>query len=352
MTRELRAFEAPPSDRVRATSWLAERGVHWPPGRTFVASAGSEWLALARLGDPPPGDGLHREHVRTLDLAGSDEGLAAAASAAAAAVRPDVRLEAEQPATSAAAIAALESAGLAVEGRWPGGWRTDAATCDLVVLGREAPERRPAGGRRPAPWARDAAPAGARGRLDVRIERSTPALRPALRAFLEGLVPGRAYPAGALLSEAERAETRRRGDLEADWRLALTPDGAVAGGLVLERDARPERAHVRRVHLDVIPGARGRGVAASLLRAALSDPPPGVARLEADPREGNAGACGALERAGFALAGAQAGAWRMRLATARDGGPTCWDEDVRLYAADVTPPRAKARPGPSGRGES
>src|SRR5204862_3359162 len=84
--------------------------------------------------------------------------------------------------------------------------------------------------------------------------------RRALGRFLTSLVPGRAYPPGTLLSEAERVETARARMLDAPWLLALSPDGAVLGTLAFERESADERAHVRRVHLDVAPASQRLGI--------------------------------------------------------------------------------------------
>ena len=328
-----------PDERPRVELWLQRRGLAWDPGVTFVVAGGGEGdldpRAVARLCEPGPGDGHHREHVRTLQSAGEPAWQGEALLLAARSAPTALRLEAVTTGASARAKDVLGAAGLEVEVSLPGAWRTlpPAGTAsapdehvDLVMWGR------PSAGWAPLPAAaRDGdaprAQAGRRGEISIVWHRL--ATRTALEAFLAALTPGRAYPPGALLSETELAETRRRGDLEASWLLALDGAGQVAGGLIFERDLRPQRAHVRRVHLDVVPSARGQGVATALLRAAVDRAGEiAVERLEADPRSGSH-ACRALESAGFARAGAQRGAWRMRTVARR------WDEDVVYYVARV-----------------
>ena len=299
---------------------LAERAAHpaslaWPPGRTWIAREGESIVAVARSALPPPGDGYHREHVRTIRAWGAVGPLASALEELSLGMGEDVRLEASAPGSASELRRALESVGLATEARLPHGWGSD----DLVLLGRPASALR---GASKSAW--PTPPRSAEGG-ELTIVAHGPETRAALSAFIASLVPGRSYPAGTLLSEAERGETRRRGALEAAWLLAMDPDGVVVGGLILDSDARPQRAHVRREHLDVLPRWRGRGVATALLRASLRVPE--VGRAEADPVAANLGACRALEAAGFERVGTQVGAWRMR------GPAGAWDEDVAIYSA-------------------
>jgi RimJ/RimL family protein N-acetyltransferase len=314
--------EATPADRRRVDAFLETLGEELPPGRSFVAWHDGVILAACRVASTDPGDGYHREHVRTIHLAGDAASLESAACCATEAVPADTRLEAWITSRQVAEVAALERAGLRVEVRLPEA--LDEGAVDLVGLGRE-PQGRRGVVAVPGVPRRDAAPA----RGDVSIAWHDATTRAALARFLAHLVPGRAYPAGALLSEADRLETSRRGALDAAWLLAFDGAGEVAGGLVLERPR--ARAHVRRLHLDVLPAWQGRGVATGLLRAAVDGARArlGASRLESDPRAGNEGACGAMERAGFTLAGTQLGAWRLRV------GGRCVDEDVRFYAASA-----------------
>src|SRR6185295_763917 len=120
---------------------------------------------------------------------------------------------------------ALAAAGLEVEVAFPVA-PGDPATKPLQFWGlAAAPARREARAWEPPRPARESG-----GRAEVVVH--DPSTREALRRFLDSLTPGRAYPPGTLLSEAERSETRRRGDLDAQWLLAMLADGSAAGGLV------------------------------------------------------------------------------------------------------------------------
>ncbi|MEM7244896.1 MAG: GNAT family N-acetyltransferase [Acidobacteriota bacterium] len=296
----------------------------WPPGRDFIASHDGAAVACLRTAEADPGDGYHREHVRSLDVWWTDlAALTELAEWAVSRLESRCRLEWELPSSDEAVLAALEPLELEEEVRLVGGWRPEggAKTEDLLLVGHAAPSRPGPEVAAPGRRARPLPPAGS-----WRIESSSDESRPALARFLARLAPGRAYPPGTLLSGAEQVETRRRGDLEADWLLARTDDGEVVGGLVLERPRAPERAHVRRVHLDVLPEARERGLGTALFSQAveqLGDVEHEL--LEADPRSGHRPVRRALEAAGFGVAGRQRGAWRMRTPSAS------WDEDVVLY---------------------
>lgn len=344
MTGVGRPRELRPQDRARLHAWLARRGVDWPPGRTVVLDGGrAGWAAAAHLGDAPVSDGYHREHVRSVHVAGSPDRLAQVAAAAVALASADLRLEAELPATDESGRTALEDAGLELEARSPGGWSAGAADVDLVYLGRPGHGRR-----RPAPAPPQPPRRGEeRGACAVEVRRHDVETRAALAAFLEGLIPGRSYPPGVLLSESERAETRRPGDLDAAWLLAVEPSGCVVGALVVAPERRRGREHVGRVHVDVAERARGRGLAAALfarsLRLASSL---GLRVLEADPRAGNRAVRAALVRGGFVESGTWRRAWRMRTPAAR------WDEDVVLAHAaalpgpvELTVELSRSRPG-------
>lgn len=312
--------EARPSERRGLEIWLERRGVAgWPPGRTYAAAVGEDVVGVARVGEPSPGDGYHREHVRTLHVAGEASAARPLLVRAAADAPASLRLAAETRAGEDPHEAALRAAGLAPE----------------VTLARHPPARairlwgRCASPRPSMPDALRPAPSAARGDgAAVRVVVHGAATRAVLARFLATLVPGRSLPPGTLLSEAERLETSRRGELDLPWLLALDGPGEVAGGLVLEPDPRGPLERAARVHLDVRPELRGRGVGEALAReAAAWARGLGLAVLEADPRAGNVGACRALERGGFELAGVEAGAWRMRR------GGEVWDEDVRWYQA-------------------
>ena len=304
----------------RARELGADDAGRWPPGESWASPEGG---ALVRVGEPEPGEGHHREHVRLLRGAGEAEPLARLLDEVIRALPDRLRLETAAVAGQQDAwIEALTRCGLDDEGLLPGAWREHG--------GREAPLRffgRPSARRREPPEMRaPAAPERARGpEPELRVHASD--TRAGLARFLDRLVPGRAYPAGTLLSEAERSEGRRSGDLEAEWVLALSGE-AVVGGVVLEPDPRPERAHVRRLHVDVAPGWRGRGLASALLRRARERAAElGASRVEADPRSGHAVVRRALEAAGLETCVIQRGAWRLRTATAS------WDEDVLLLSA-------------------
>jgi len=315
----IRVAEATPGERRHVDAFFDAQGEELPPGRSFVAWRNGAVTAACRAAPADQGDGYHREHVRTLHLAGETASLQAVASCAAEMLPDDVRLEAWLSSRQEAHVAALERAGLRIEVTLPGALQDGAA--DLACLGRPPAARRSA-----AEPALAEARRGARSRDEVTVVWHDAATRAGLARFLAQLVPGRAYPAGTLLSEADRLETARRGALDAAWVLALDAVGEVAGGVVFERPR--GRPHVRRVHLDVLRWWQARGVATRLLRAAIAGARAklGVSRLEADPRAANAGACRAIERAGFALAGTQIGAWRLRV------GGRCVDENVRFYS--------------------
>ena len=204
-----------------------------------------------------------------------------------------------------------------------------------VQEGGVAPK--PSAGPPPLPTLSRPRPATARGEREppegLRLLWHDASTREPLTRFLSKLVPGRSYSPGTLLSESERLETSRRGALSAAWALALSAEGEVAGGLVLDPEPEEERAHVWRAHLDVAPAWQGVGIATRLLRFARERAREhlGALVLESDPREGNLGACGALAAAGFERAGTQRGAWRLRLGRYR------WDEDVLFYRCDIGP---------------
>lgn len=310
----------PAAARREAERLGAAGAPDWPPGETWASAAPG---ALVRVGEPEPGEGLHREHVRLLHGAGEAAALAALLAHVVAALPERLRLEARAvPGLDDGWLAALEPAGLASEGRLPRGWRAGPGDeRDLLLFGRP-PARR----REPPAFAAPPAPAG-RPSAEPELFVHGPETRRELAAFLDSLIPGRSYPAGALLSEAERAEGRRRRDLEADWVLAAA-EGRVVGGVVLEPDGRAERAHVRRLHVDVAPPWRGRGLASRLLvRARAHAAQLGASRVEADPRGGHAVVRRALEAARLETCAVQRAAWRMRTASAS------WDEDVVLLSA-------------------
>lgn len=333
--------ELAPADRGRLGRWLERQGLAWDPGRSFAVEDGASITAAAILHEPSPGDGYHREHVRELALAGDAGGMIAAACAAARAW--DGRIEAAISSSALWSREAFAAAGLAREVLLRSGLRLGEAFVDLELWGRD-----PAGARAApdeacvmAVRAPESGGERARARIAeagaVRLAWHDGATRGPLAAFASALVPGRSYPPGTLLSEAERLETSVGSGLRADWILAMAQDDRVVGGIVFARDpgSRHEgsRDHARRVHLDVLPPWQGRGIAASMLRLALHEARArlGASVLEADPRAGNAAACRALERAGFELAGIQPGSWRMRRGGRR------WDEDVRFYRADCAP---------------
>ncbi len=326
--------EALPARRREIEGFLARQAAGWGPGRTFIAPAHGSIAAVARLLEPNPGDGHHREHAREVVVAGDEAAFGELALEAARVAGETMRLEATVVDGDEALLHAWRAAGLELEARLPGGWMSDAGLRDWLWLGRPARRGATAGSRPAAEGAPRAIPAGARegSPPDPAAKRAMrwfePDLGPALERFLASLVPGRAYPAGTLLSEAERLETRRRDVSRAAWLLALDAAGEVAGGLMMEPQREAARAHVRRVHLDVRPPARGLGVASGLVARALAECGRfGVRRLEADPRALNAGACRALERGGMLRVGLQRGAWRVRgLAGTRD-------EDVAVYSA-------------------
>lgn len=329
---------AQPTDRVRVEGWLSAAGHQWPPGRGFVAlSSDGSVAAFSRLAEPPPGDGHHREHVRSLLGAGERDALEACL--AAAAQDWDGRVEASAPQGAAGLRRGFERAGLEREVLLTRGWRDGGTLVDLELWGR-SPAGAGRGSRRPpasaslGTWPADSAleaRGGQRQDDGMRLLWHDASTREPLSRFLNTLVPGRSYPPGTLLSEAERLETSRRGALAAAWLLALSADGQVAGGLVLDAEPEGERAHVRRVHLDIAEAWRGLGIATRLLRLARETARErlGVLVLESDPRAGNLGACGALASAGFEPAGIQRGAWRLRVGGQR------WDEDVHLFRCDV-----------------
>ena len=309
-----------PGQRREGEVFLQQRGKAWGSGVTLVARSGGAIAGLARLLDPNPGDGHHREHVRELVACGDDGVLGELARAAVALAGDALRVEASSPDGESAWITALRDAGLGLDARLPGGWLEDGVARDWLLFGRAGRIRRAEG-----PPMR--APEGG-ARAGITLHWADEATRAALRRFVAALVPGRAYPPGTLLSEAERLETARTSALLAPWLLALDERGEVAGALVLERPAAAQRAHVRRIHLDVARAVRGRGVATALVQRALREGRRhGALRLEADPRSGNAGAIAALRAGGMEPAGGQAGAWRLR-------GPSgSWDEDVLLFSA-------------------
>lgn len=315
--------EVAPAMRREVDGWLERRRLEWPPGRTFVVrdDAARTPAAVARLSEPDPGDGYHREHVRLLRVAGARAALARVAREAAAAAGPDLRLEAEMPAAAAEAVAALRSAGVEVEARLPAGHRTRAGPGDYLLLGRPAQKRRGSAPPVPSSVSASAPPFG-----DLQLLRHDESSRPRLAAFLRELSPGRSYPPGTLLSAAELDETRRPGGLDADWLLAVAGDGRVTGGLVFEHGRGSGRRHVRRLHLDVLRDHRGRGIATALVRRARQVAAATGWVLEADPREGNVAALRALAAGGLARVGVQRAAWRMRC------GGAAWDEDVILLS--------------------
>lgn len=325
MSPAVRLLDAGGAERLLKT--LASDADSWPPGSTHVLEDEDRPSAVLRVGAPEPGEGYHREHVRLLHGAGERRALARLVGEVVAGLDERLRLESVFPTGEDASwAAACESAGLVREGALPEAWRgaPGRAATGLEHWGRPGRRRREPGPASVIP------PTRAEGRAGFQVVPHRAGTRDRLRDFLDALVPGRSYPAGTLLSDAERAETRRSGDLSADWMLALDADGRVAAGVVLEVDGRIERAHVRRLHVDVLPPHRGRGLATRLLRAARrSAALLGAERVEADPRAGHSAVIAALEGAGLVARGRQAGAWRMRTATAS------WDEDVLLMSAPV-----------------
>jgi RimJ/RimL family protein N-acetyltransferase len=283
----------------------------------------SEAAALARrVCHAEPGEGYHREHVRALTGAGAPS--PELMTAVVASLDERFRVECIIPeGRSGRWREGCEAAGLELEVSLPEGYRR-ASDGDLVAL--ETWGRPGRGAERPAvAFPRLAAE---RGEPEARIAVHDRGTRPALAAFLQSLTPGRSYPPGTLLSESERAETRRKGDLEADWVLALDAAGAVVGGVVLEADPRPHRSHVRRLHVDVLRRARGCGVATRLFRAAREHAAAlGALRVESDPLAGNLGAVSALRGAGLEDCGRERGSWRMRTPTAS------WDADTLQLSA-------------------
>ena len=333
MTIQVRAVI--PSDRVRINAWLAAADLHWPPGQGFVVlAANGSVAAVARLGEPTPGDGHHREHVRTLVAEG--EPAALAACVAAAAEHWDGRIEATVTPRSSALREALASAGIKREVTLTRGWSDDdGSLVDLELWGRGRGTDPPEGAS-PKPAKSRRRTSKARPPIEgIGVGWHRPATRKLLARFLQGLVPGRSYPPGALLSEAERIETGRRGVLDAPWILALARDAdgdaEVVGGLAFDREPGLERSHVRRLHLDVAVAWQRRGIAAGMLNLARDGARArlGALVLESDPRAGNIGACSALAAAGFEQVGIQRGAWRMR------GAGRSWDEDVILFRCDT-----------------
>lgn len=309
------------SERLQAEAFLRERGERWGSGITLAFRSRGALAGLARLEEPNPGDGHHREHVRKLVASGEEASFRALVAAALEVAGEDRRVEAECTDARPAWREALVEAGVAEEVALPSGWREEGRDLTWRLHGR--PARRAKGGE-----PKVVAPPRGEGVADVRLEWSDEATRAALGRFLAALVPGRAYPPGTLLSEAERLETERPRRSVGAWLLALRPDGEVAGALSLERPAEPQRAHVRRIHLDVLRAHRGTGLATALVARAIADARRlGIERLEADPRVGNAGAVLALERGGLALEGTQVRAWRLR------GPAGAWDEDVAWYGA-------------------
>jgi len=300
-----------------------EAGV-WPPGPSWVLADEDEPSALVRSGEPEPGEGYHREHVRLLRGTGHEHALSVLTSAVVAACDERLRLETCCPAgLDPGWAAACRTSGLELEVSLPAAWRpaSGAPAVALEFWGRAGRGRRLR-----APVSRTPVPSRPESGWELQVHGA--ATRAALATFLGRLVAGRAYPPGVLLSDAERSETRRPGDLDAEWMLALAEDGSVVAGVVLEPDGRPERAHVRRLHVDVLPEFRGLGLATQLFDAARRRAGElGVERVEADPRGGHAAVIRALEKAGLGDCGRQAGAWRMRTAT------LAWDEDVALLSA-------------------
>ena len=319
---------------------LAALGVEadgWPPGPSY-ALPGSD--AVLRLGDPEPGEGYHREHVRLLRGAGEGGALAVLCRLVVESQDPRLRLEAESlPALDPSWSRALEGAGLELEGVLPDGWSAPGGEpVDLHLHGRPGRPKRLTPPPRPDPPVMQRPPIDPSRRGSASIVAHEAGTRATLRRFLDALVPGRSYPPGTLLSEAERGETRRRGDLEADWVLALDPEERVVGGVVLERDRRPERAHVRRLHVDVLADWRGLGLARDLLGAAGHRAEElGAQRVEADPRAGHEAVVRALSAAGLSHCARRRAAWRMR--TAIDS----WDEDVALLSAPTGRPFSPSR---------
>lgn len=83
--------------------------------------------------------------------------------------------------------------------------------------------------------------------------------------------------------------------------LVTGPEGDISGGLLLSRDDRPHRIS----WLAVAPGARGQGLGAALVRAAIERWPTGdIEVITFGPStRGGAPARGLYERVGFVLAG-------------------------------------------------
>ena len=313
-----------PADRPALRGLFGADEPEGPPGRGLVAVHAAEVVALLRLSGASPGDGYHSEHVRRVHLRGAGGAVASLLRACDERQPARLRLELESPLPPGLDDRTVEAAGFTLEASLPEGWRDGPRETALRLFARTAPPKPSADepeSRRPV-----RSPTDESERLVVH----GPGTRDALGRFLEQLVPGRSYPPGTLLSEAERVETRRPGDLEARWLLALDESAEVVAGLVFEPDGRQQRAHVLRVHVDVREDRRGKGLATRLLSEARRVAGRWSAhRLEADPRGGHRAVIRALITAGFAQVGSQRGAWRMRTAT------RSWDEDVQLFSAPV-----------------